>query len=200
MGRVLVIAVGSSRRPKVEGVNEALGFLAPSLQRETGFEVIGLDVPSPVRQTPLSQAEMMTGARERAEALVRMARERNESWKYFVGLEGGLDVIYERDVRLVLLENWACVISANGAAAFGRSGAIMIPDSLARQVVDERVDLSQAIDAFAGEEGVRDNQGAWGVLTRGLVTRRDAVRDSVIHAFLPLLNDELYAAARPAKR
>ena len=35
----------------------------------------------------------MAGARNRAEVLANLARERKEPWAYFVGLEGGLDVI-----------------------------------------------------------------------------------------------------------
>jgi inosine/xanthosine triphosphatase len=187
----IIVAVGSSRRPKVEGVREALAAVARRLRRRTSFQVIGVDVPSRVRHTPLSRAEMMTGARERAEALVGIAHEREEPWKYFVGLEGGLDVVHEYDRRLVFLQNWAYVTDRSGPGAFGQSGAIILPDALARRVVDERIELSQAIDEFAGEEGVRDNQGAWGVLTRNLITRQDAVRDSVMNAFLPLLHREL---------
>jgi len=195
----IVVAVGSTRRPKVDAVREALATLVPILAPGTMFEVLAVDVPSRVRHTPLSPAEMMAGARERAEALVRTARERGEVWKYFVGLEGGLDVIHDRDQRFAFLENWAYVSQENGACAFGRSGSITLPDALAKRVIDDGIELSQAIDEFAGEEGVRDKQGAWGVLTHDLVTRQDAVRDSVINAFLPVLYGNLYAAGRCPK-
>ena len=129
----------------------------------------------------------MSGARQRAEALVALARRQNEPWKYFVGLEGGLDVVTDRGRRLVFLQNWAYVTDGRGLSAFGQSGGIVLPDALVISVVDRGVELSEAIDSFAGSEGIRDAQGAWGVLTRGLITRQDAFRVALINAFAPFL-------------
>ncbi len=181
----VLVAVGSLRRPKLEAVREALAAISTQFRLGGSFDVVGVGVPSGVGHTPLSREEMMTGARQRAENLVRMARERSESWKYFVGLEGGVDVIQERGARRVFLENWACVLDASGRESYGRSGAIVLPEPLVKTVVDEGVELSEAIDAFAGSSGIRDAQGAWGVLTGNLITRQDAFRVAVISAFAP---------------
>jgi inosine/xanthosine triphosphatase len=183
-----VIAVGSTRRPKLDAVREAMAVLGPSLLGNAQFEIAAVEVPSGVSHTPLSREEIMAGARQRAEALVRIARQKNEPWKYFVGLEGGLDVVRERGARWVFLENWAYVADGLGRASFGRSGGIVLPEPLVRSVVDEGVELAEAIDAFAGGSGIRDAQGAWGVLTRDLITRQDAIRLAVISAFAPFCN------------
>ena len=137
----------------------------------------------------------MAGARQRAEALVRIARESNVPWKYFVGLEGGLDVIHEGATRWVFLESWAYAADDAGRGAFGRSGAVLLPEALAKTVVDDGVELSEAIDAFAGGRGIRDAQGAWGVLSRNLITRQDAFRVAVISAFAPFFNREIFSNA-----
>jgi len=183
----LIVAVGSTRRPKLDAVREALGAIVPRLHGGASFEIAGVDVPSGVRHTPLSREDTMAGARRRAEALLGIAREKNEAWKYFVGLEGGIDIVRERGTRWVFLENWAYVADAGGRGAFGQSGAILLPERLAEQVVDNGVELAEAIDAFAGGSGIRDAQGAWGVLT-GNITRQDAFRIAVINAFAPFLN------------
>ncbi len=188
----LAIAVGSTRRPKLDGVKDALLELGPRLDRNAEYEVVGIEVPSGVRDTPLSRAEMMTGARNRAEHLRRIATERHEPWAYFIGVEGGLEIVDDRSTRLVFLENWAYVLNEEGHGSFGQSGAVAVPEPLALKVVDEGVDLAQAVDAFAGSHGIRDAQGAWGVLTRDLVTRRDAFRLAVINAFAPFYNAEAY--------
>jgi inosine/xanthosine triphosphatase len=192
-----VVAVGSLRRPKLDAVRDALAAVS-LLRNGAQFEIVGVDVPSGVRHTPLSREEMMNGARQRAETLVNIAREKNEPWNYFVGLEGGIDVIRERGARLAFLENWAYVADGSGRSAFGQSGAILLPEPLATRVVDEGVELAEAIDAFAGGHGIRDAQGAWGVLTHNIITRKDAFRIAVINAFAPLLNRSLYSPDDPS--
>ena len=179
------VAVGSLRKPKLEAVREALAAISARFQIDALFQVVGADVPSGVGHTPLSREEMMSGARQRAESLAGQAREKHEPWKYFVGLEGGVDVTYDRGRRRVFLESWACVLDVSGRESYGRSGAIELPEPLAATVVDRGIELSEAIDAFAGSRGIRDAQGAWGVLTGSLITRQDAFRTAVIAAFAP---------------
>jgi inosine/xanthosine triphosphatase len=181
----IFVAVGSLRRPKVEAVREAVGSISTRLEPHVWFDVVGVDVPSGVGHTPLSRHEMMSGARQRAENLLRLAREKTQPWKYFVGLEGGIDVVHDRGTRRAFLESWVCALDASGRESYGQSGAIALPEPLAKRVVDEGVELSEAIDAFAGSHGVRDAQGAWGVLTGNLITRQDAFRIAAINALAP---------------
>lgn len=208
----ILVAVGSTRRPKVNAVTEALTAIRAVSDFLPSFEVVGVEVPSGVRHTPLSREDLMAGARQRAEALVQIAHAKNEMWKYFVGLEGGLDVIAGLDAipsldvvpdldvvsesrnRWVFLESWAYVTDGEGRGSFGQSGAVLVPEALAETVVDDGVELSQAIDAFAGGHNIRDAEGAWGILTRNLVTRQDSFRAAVINAFAPFFNRDLYAA------
>ena len=193
------IAVGSTRRPKLNAVSDALETIRNLLASGADFEVCGFDVESGVSHTPSSRAELMRGARQRAEALVRLGREKGETWHYFVGLEGGLDNIQESDgTRRVLLESWAYVSDGvNGH--YGRSGGVEIPEALAREVLDHGVELSVAIDRFAGAVGIRDAQGAWGVLSCNMITRQEAFRVAVIAAFSPFYNAKMYRAAATAR-
>ena len=179
----LIVALGSTRRPKLDAVRDALAELFPRFQGAAQFEIVAVDVPSGVRHTPLSREETMAGARRRAEVLADIARERREPWKYFLGLEGGLAIVDGGDARWTFLETWAYVSDSSGRGSFGQSGAVRLPDPIARRVVDDGVELADAIDAYAARHGIRDAEGAWGVLTRGIITRRDAVRISVISAF-----------------
>jgi inosine/xanthosine triphosphatase len=188
----VIVAVGSTRRPKLNAVWEALSVFGPSLHANAQLEVVGVEVASGVGHTPVSRPESMAGARQRAEALARLAADRGHLWRYFVGLEGGLDVVRENGRRLVFLENWAYVADTAGRSAYGHSGGILIPEPLAAEVLDRGVELAAAIDAYAGGHGIRDAQGAWGVLTRNLITRQDAFRTSVINAFAPFFNPALY--------
>jgi inosine/xanthosine triphosphatase len=204
----LIIAVGSTRKPKLNAVSEALAAFAPVLAPGAAFEVIGAEVESGVSHTPASCEELMLGARQRAEALVKLAQAKKESWRYFVGLEGGLDVVYEgasqdelgrhaalqQNGRRVFLESWAYV--TDGVRGhYGRSGGVELPDALAHEVLENGVELSVAIDKFAGAVGIRDAQGAWGVLSANLITRQEAFRIAVVAAFAPFYNEKMYRSA-----
>ena len=205
----IVLAVGSKRGPKLNAVHQALETFSAMLAPETQFEVVGVEVKSGVSHTPTSRGELMRGARQRAEALQRMAQESAAPWTYLVGLEGGLDVVSEassgteasQHTKLnnhasgrVFLESWAYV-SDGARGHYGRSGGIEIPEALALEVLEDGVELSVAIDRFSGALGVRDAQGAWGVLSSNFITRQEAFRVAVVAAFAPFYNMKMYGAA-----
>ena len=192
------IAVGSTRRPKLAAVTQALESFGLVLAPAAEFAVLGFDVESGVGHTPSSRDELMRGARQRAESLVKLAQQRRESWRYFVGLEGGLDTVQENGDRRVFLESWAYV-SDGSAGHYGRSGGVEIPAALAHEVLENGVELSVAIDRFAGAIGIRDAQGAWGVLSCDLITRQEAFRVAVLAAFAPFYNAKMYRAASAAR-
>lgn len=194
-----IVAVGTTRRPKLNAVWEALTVVGPVLDIDAQFDIAAVEVASGVRHTPLTRDEIMAGARNRGEALLRLSRERNEPWEFFIGLEGGFDVIQSGAARLVFLENWAYVADRSGRASFGQSGAVAVPDQLAKTVVDDGVELSEAIDAFASGRGIRDAQGTWGILTRNMITRQDAFRVAVINAFAPFFNRDAYLSDEQSK-
>jgi inosine/xanthosine triphosphatase len=192
------IAVGSTRKPKLGAVREALASIGPLLAPHRVIEVVGAEVESGVGHTPVSREELMLGARQRAEAVVKLATQNREPWSYFVGLEGGLDVVQDGGQRRVFLEGWAHV-SDGTHGFFGRSGGIEIAESIAEEVIDRGTELSVAIDRFAGEAGIRDTRGAWGVLSGNLITRQEAFRIAVITAFAPFYNAKMYRRAAVAR-
>jgi inosine/xanthosine triphosphatase len=188
----IYVAVASARKPKLDATRETLKVLGSALDSSAEFEVVSVDVPSGVRHTPLSRAETVAGARSRVDALTAIAIERDEPWRYLVGLEGGLNPAELDDARCVFLESWALVADRTGRSAWGYSPGILLPDVLVEQVVDHGQELAQAIDALAGRQGIRDEQGAWGVLSRQFFTRQDAFRAALIGAFAPFYNREIY--------
>jgi len=187
----LIIAVGSTRKPKLAAVREAVDGMSDLLAAETLIEIVGVEVESGVNHTPLSREESMRGARQRAESLQQIARQKAKPWNYFVGLEGGLDSVRENGERRVFLESWAYV-SDGVRGHFGRSGAVELPEALAEEVFVRGRELSIAIDQFAGEAGIRDAQGAWGVLSGNKITRQEAFRVALIAAFAPFFNQPMY--------
>jgi non-canonical (house-cleaning) NTP pyrophosphatase len=100
-------------------------------------------------------------------------------------VEGGLDHIGD----LAAIKTWACA-SDGTRLSFGGGGAIVLPGEAAAAVASGR-ELGEVIDARAGRP-VRGTRGAWGVLTKDLVTRRDAARTAVVSAFAPFYNSALF--------
>src|SRR5205807_2375124 len=74
-------------------------------------------------------------------------------------------------------------------------GARQRAETLAREVIENDTELAVAIDRFAGMVGIRDAQGAWGVLSGHLISRQEAFRVAVIAAFAPFYNAKMYRAA-----
>jgi non-canonical (house-cleaning) NTP pyrophosphatase len=62
------------------------------------------------------------------------------------------------------------------------------------------MELAAAIDEFAGQAGIRDAQGAWGVLSGNLISRQQSFCVAVVAAFAPFYNYQLYLAARSAAK
>jgi inosine/xanthosine triphosphatase len=193
------IAAGSTRRPKLNAVQEAADLFRCYFSADTTIEVHGYEVESGVSHTPLSREELMQGARQRAETLAARLAATGDAANFYVGLEGGLDVVEEPGRRRVFLESWAYV--ADGERGhFGCSGGIEIPEALAEEVVIRGTELSAAIDDFAGQAGIRDAQGAWGVLSGNLILRQESFRVAVVAAFAPFYNRRLYQAAKSAAK
>jgi inosine/xanthosine triphosphatase len=185
------LAVGSTRKPKLDAVKAAAADIAPLLGEGVVIEIQGYEVESGVNHTPTSREELMRGARQRAEALQQHLRVGGVGADFFIGLEGGLDVATENGHRKTFLESWAYVTNT-AEGHFGRSPSIELPEALAHEVVLRGTELSVAIDQFAGEAGIRDGQGAWGVLSRNLISRQESFRLAVLAAFAPFYNSKMY--------
>lgn len=174
-----LVVLGSTRRPKAQALEKVLA----ELQDEIGkAELRQVEVPSGVAETPLARADIMAGARNRVQALLEAV----PGADFYVGLEGGLHAEggETETAGSVWLESWAYV--SNGRRGFfGSGGSIPVPDSIARQTLEQRRSLADVIDELAGKQDVRSGEGTWGVLTNGRVTREEVFRHALLNAFAP---------------
>ncbi|HTR80367.1 MAG TPA: inosine/xanthosine triphosphatase [Bacteroidota bacterium] len=182
------VVIASQRAPKVNGVQRAFRKLV----HLEGFKDIAfesLQVESGVQATPLSIEELMTGARQRAEAAHAMASSHMTGGGiiFAVGVEGG---VY-RSLERAFLQSWACVYDGR-KQSFGSSGSIEIPAALTKAVLVEGEDLGKVIDLFANRHDVRSNQGTWGILSGDLVSREDSFELATLNALAPFFNEKMY--------
>ena len=188
------IAIGSTRAPKVEAVKEAWSIFSSKILTAGDEEVefAPFDVPTQAPEMPVAVEQLMTGAQERAERLMlQLKRERAEA-DFYVGLEGGFNVVDPRGARRqVFLESWAFV-SDGHLGFFGHGGGIYVPPAISTQVMDRGIELGIVIDLFAQQRDVSSQQGVWVVLTRNIFNRQHSFVVALIAAFAPFYNPEAY--------
>lgn len=187
----MIIVVGSTRGPKVEAVRRVLGALASVAPEFGGAEVVPFDASFGAPPMPLSLDEMLEGARGRAQLAFESSAAGGRRADFAVGLEGGIDLRRTAPSNRGFLMSWAYVMDGR-RGAHGCGGAVEVPSGLLEAVVDRGIELSEAMDALSGERGVRDRQGAWGILTRGLLDRTGSFETALLNAFAPFYNAESY--------
>lgn len=188
------IAIGSTREPKVEAVKEAWDVFGSKILDDPDESVrfLSYDIAKNGPDMPLSIGELMQGAKARAESLtLQLKREKVEA-DFYVGLEGGFHIVdaVERR-RHVFLESWAFVSDGQNGY-YGHSGGISVPPRIAEAVVDRGIELGIVTDNLTNETHVPSKQGAWGIFTRDILTRRHSFVIALIAAFAPFYNREAY--------
>ena len=109
----------------------------------------------------------------------------------YVGLEGGFHSISVEGEWHTFLRGWAFVTDGE-RGYFGATPSISVPESIRKNVIEGKRELGLVIDEVAGTRDVRSRQGAWGVLSRDLITRSLSFELALIAAFAPFYNVELY--------
>jgi inosine/xanthosine triphosphatase len=189
----VIVAVGSTRGPKVEAVRRVLAQLGDRASELAQAEVVAVDVTAGgTPPTPLSLDELLDGARSRAHLAVEALQTQGRRADMAIGMEGGIDLRRsDPGGRRGFLMSWAYVTDGR-RGAHGCGGAIEVPRPLLDRVVTDGVELAEAIDAFAREHDVRSRQGAWGVLTGGLFDRTRSFEIALINALAPFYNEAAY--------
>src|SRR5258705_13023812 len=154
--------------------------------------VVARQVTTTFPAMPLPDWQLMQGARERALAVRDSLRSRRLEADIYVGLEGGFHSISIEGEWHTFLRGWA--YATNGQrSAFGAAPSISVPPAIVKEVVDGRRELGLVIDDVTAGHDVRSRQGAWGVLSRDLVTRSMSFELALIAAFAPFYNPRLYS-------
>lgn len=141
---------------------------------------------------PLNDWELMQGARERALAVRDQLAAQRLDADIYVGLEGGFHSISIEGEWHTFLRGWAYATDGK-KGTFGATPSISVPESLVKKVIEGRTELGLVIDEVAGIQDVRSRQGAWGILSRDLVTRSMSFELALIAAFAPFYNRKIYS-------
>lgn len=190
--RIERIALGSDRAPKIMAVRSAIARIAGVDSAWRDASVVARKVETSAPAMPLNDWELMSGARERALTVRDLLIAQKLETNLYVGLEGGFHSISVDGEWHTFLRGWAFVTDGE-RGSFGMSPSIEVPDAIVKDVIGGKRELGIVIDEVAGARDVRSKQGAWGVLSRDLLTRSMSFEAALIAAFAPFYNSRLYA-------
>ncbi|MGI8898965.1 MAG: DUF84 family protein [Pyrinomonadaceae bacterium] len=188
---IKTIALGSDRAAKIMAVRACVARVAEIDSSWAEANVVARAVSTNAPAMPLTDWELMQGARERALAVRDLLRGQRLEAEIYVGLEGGFHSISIEGEWHTFLRGWAYASDGKNGA-FGASPSITVPNALAKKVIEGRRELGLVIDEVSGKRDTRSREGAWGVLSRDLLTRSLSFELALIAAFAPFYNPELY--------
>jgi inosine/xanthosine triphosphatase len=189
---IKTIALGSDRTAKVMAVRASLARIAAVDSTWSDAVIVGRPVTITAPAMPLTDRQLIHGARERAAAIRALLLEEGKRADIYVGLEGGFHSMSVDGEGHTFLRGWAYATDGQ-RGSFGASPSITVPYSIARRVIEGKRELGEVIDEVAGERDVRSRQGAWGVLSRDILTRSMSFEAALIAALAPFYNQKLYS-------
>lgn len=174
------IVVASTNPVKIQSALAGFQRLFPGQVFEAG----GLPIASGVSHQPMTDAETLHGALNRAEN----ARVQRPDADYWVGIEGGCGAM---NGELAVFA-WVVVRSHNQIGK-GRTGLFFLPEAVVALVRQGR-ELGEADDIVFNRNNSKQSNGAIGLLTGDVIDRGQYYEHAVILALVPFKNAHLYPA------
>ncbi len=165
------IAVGSLNPVKIEAVRNVMERIYGSVR------IFAVDSKSGVPEQPFED-ETVQGAINRAKGAIG-------DHKMAVGIEAG---VFERYDGLYDVQHCA-VIDSDGKITIGMGSGFRYPDKVAELVRNGKTVGEAMKEIYSGKDIGRE-QGAIGILSKGLLDRRELTEQSVLNAMLPRIWDE----------
>jgi inosine/xanthosine triphosphatase len=171
------VAVGSKNPAKIAAVQEGFQFV------QMKAEVLSIDIESGVSSQPFSDEETIRGAIQRAERSLKAV----EDAQVGIGLEGGV----AETPQGLLLCNWGALAEVGKEPLVAGGARILLPEEIAEKLRAGE-ELGPVMDEFCRRKQIREKEGAIGIFTDGLVTRKDMF----FHVMKLLIGQWLYRKKR----
>ncbi|MHA6260389.1 DUF84 family protein [Sporosarcina sp. CAU 1771] len=149
--------IGSKNKAKIKAVKEALENHFPDAV------VYSEEVGSGVSEQPFGEEETRIGAINRA-----LRASGYKKGAIGIGLEGGVRIIEGK----MYLCNWGALALSDGTKFTAGGAQIPLPLSIATELIEGK-ELGQVIEHYFDATDIRNNEGAIGMLTAGVVNRDD---------------------------
>jgi inosine/xanthosine triphosphatase len=168
------VGVATLNPLKISAVKAAFGSFFGEV------DVYSFKPRSTLPKQPLDE-QIPSGAIARAREAIELG------YNYGVGIEGGLVHIGGG----AYLTGFSAAISSNGEMHGAWGLAWECPPGI-RERVERGEELGTIMDELLGRTGVKEQEGAIGVLSKNKIDRLRVTTDSVIAALVPFVNQEFY--------
>lgn len=208
--RKLIVAVGSTNKVKVNAAKLAFTQAFPDCDIIVESVTAASDVPD----QPMGDEETRRGAFNRALNASKAYTSKFGSElraDFAVGLEGGCT---DETIEMPSLSipgttypakdlscfAWMCVLEvSSGRWGYARTGSFSLPSEVAR-LVRGGMELGHADDTVFKRSNSKQEDGAVGLLSKGLITRTLYYEHALVLSLIPFIQREYYEdAASPAR-
>lgn len=170
------LVVASTNPVKIQAALEGFRRMFPADE----FTARGVAVPSGVSDQPMTDAETLQGARNRA----ANARRADPEADYWVGIEGGVE-----DGAALQAFAWVVVMDGTSTGK-SRTATFDLPEEVSA-LVRQGVELGHADDQVFSRANSKQQNGSVGLLTGDVVDRTAYYVQAVILALIPFRNPDL---------
>lgn len=164
---MIKVAVGSKNPVKVGAVESAFTKMMGKC------EIIGTSVLSGVSDMPMSFKEIVEGAKNRAQAAIKLV-----DADYGVGLEGGMD---ESDLGTFLM-GFVAIVDKQGTWGYSIGGGLYLPEKIVKMVKGSGRELGDVMDELRGMKNTKQHEGCFGYFTDNLIDRQESFEKPTISA------------------
>ena len=198
------VIVASTNPVKLEATRQGFERVFPGEQ----FVFSGMSVASGVSDQPITQAETLQGALNRA----TRAAEAEPTADFTVGIEGGIEDEQKnqnvtekdtnsakgakaainanaQDTHAMRVFAWI-VVKGQGRLGKAQTGVFYLPEEVA-MLVRAGMELGDADDQVFGQTNSKQANGSIGLLTNDALTRTDYYMQAVVMALIPFKNRSL---------
>jgi inosine/xanthosine triphosphatase len=172
------VLIGSKNPVKIEAVRRAFTSVFP----DQTWECIGISCESGVSAQPMTEAESIRGARNRAAAALAT----DETATYAVGLEGGLQEIE----GMWFVCGWIVVINQEGREGVGATIQLSLPATMMDMILAGK-ELGEVTDSVFKKENTKHGEGFFGEMTGGVISRARGYGDGVVAALATFVHPNL---------
>lgn len=173
------IAIGTTKKPKIDGVKEGIAE-CPYLSKIETIEYITQKVESDVSDMPLDINETMQWAKNRARNIKKLWIDAD----FYIGIEWWINTMWEKSYLggVMYIEN------SDGVWHFWFSPFIEIPQTIHKRLFENKEELWPIMSELSGIVDIGSENGSMWAWSNDMFTRKDEFSVAFKAAIAPFFN------------